>query len=75
VAWSAVFLREQKNAGYLKAMMGYSDGLNDLVSKMLHLDPMERPTADELMGFPFVRETVRNVRKQLTDRQLTLDND
>ena len=67
MAWfSAVFLREQKNAGYLKAMVGYSDGLNDLVSQLLHLDPMKRPTADDMLRSPFVRESVTNLRKRLT---------
>ena len=70
MAWSSVLLREQKNAGYFKAMVGYSDGLNDLVSQMLHLDPMKRPTADDILDSPFVRETVTNLRKQLTDRRL-----
>jgi hypothetical protein len=66
VAWSSFFLQEQKNTGNFKAMVGYSDGLNDLVSQMLHLDPAKRPTAGELLGSPFGVETVMKIHKQIT---------
>jgi len=61
-------LEEMKQIGGYKAMVGYSKGLADLVSQMLHLDPMKRPTAEEILACPFVRETVVNLREQVSER-------
>jgi non-specific serine/threonine protein kinase/NIMA (never in mitosis gene a)-related kinase len=36
----------------------YSKGLRDLISKMLSVNPMNRPTLSEILNFPFVRRHV-----------------
>ena len=69
MAWPSVFLREQENAGCFKPMVGYSDGLTDLISQMLHPEPMKRPTAEDILGSPFVRETVTKLREQIIDEE------
>jgi len=68
---SSVFLRAQKNAGVydIKAMAGFSGGLVDLVTQMLHIDPTKRPTAEEILGFSCVRETVTILRRQISTRR------
>jgi serine/threonine protein kinase len=50
------------------AMVGYSDGLVDIVSQMLHIDPKKRPTAGEILDSPYVRETMSNLRSQIAAR-------
>merc|ERR1719329_495512 len=59
-------LNKKKNTGSYTAIKGFSQGLSDLVSQMLQLDPTKRPTVDEILNSPFAREYVVKIREALT---------